>query len=212
LLSSSPPGKKKYKDQLSEVVDEEFDFEDFFANIKGEDKKDKIANIKDEAPTPNSPRQKEKIKDSTPPLPPVKEKEKEIPSTVVKKTISTPELPRKKNTNSSGTRKFVYERRNSTLEIKQGLEDILTAALARSNQFKKQSIDTTPGHLSLPNKLSGLEDLRERHDSKQQDDAASDTDSIGTLMTLQKLLDVDSEATSTKPKKHRKKRRGCRIG
>jgi len=26
----------------------------------------------------------------------VKEKEKEIPSTVVKKTISTPELPRKK--------------------------------------------------------------------------------------------------------------------
>jgi len=59
--------------------------------------------------------------------------------------------------------------------------------------------------------LSGLEDLRERHDSKRLDDAASDTDSIGTLMTLQKLLEVDSEPTGTKPKKHRKKRRGDGI-
>jgi len=198
-------------------VDEEFDFEDFFANIKGEVKKDKVANIQVETPIPNSPRQKDKIKEPISPLPPLPVKEKEItPSHAVKKTISTPELPRNKNS-GGGTRKFVFERRNSTLEIKKGLEDILTAALARSNQFKKQSIDTPEhyGHLSLPNKfsvlsgLAGLEDLRERHDSKRQDDAASDTDSIGTLMTLQKLLEVDAEAGAmTKPKKHRKKRRG----
>jgi len=213
--------RKKNKDQIiGSEEDENFDFDEFFANVKAEVKKEKTVNLqREETPAaPASPRDKTTAKE------PIPQKDPPPKEVTTKKTASL-ELPKSKNTPNgsvaSGNKKFVFERRNSTKDVKRGLEEILFAALARSNQLKKPPESTiTPellhNHLSLPNpkKSNSIsfnsEDLsHEKRDSKL-DDAASDTDSISTLMTLQRLFEVDDPDSieAKEKKKARKKRKG----